>query len=83
MELDVYQRSVYTRDMSNRHEHSSLIDQIGAGVVSAHFRLSPQRLHMWRVRGIPHLRRLAFKNLADGFNVSLPGDFLDELLGAA
>ena len=38
---------------------------------------------MWRVRGIPHLRRLAFKNLADGFNVSLPGDFLDELLGAA
>ena len=58
---------------------NDLIDQIGAKVVREHFQLSPQALHMWKRRGIPHLKRIAFQNLALAHGVSTPGDFLKPL----
>lgn len=62
-----------------RHSHSALIDAIGAAKVSERFDLTPQRLHMWRVRGIPQLRRIAFAKLAAENAVPLPSDFLEAL----
>jgi hypothetical protein len=40
--------------------------------------LKPQRLHMWRVRGIPIVKRHAFMALASGIGVSCPSDFFEK-----
>jgi hypothetical protein len=70
--------------MSNQQDTTSsdLIDQIGSKIVADHFGLSRQRLHMWRVRGIPHLKRVAFQNLASQHGVTPPADFLARLFTA-
>lgn len=57
----------------------AMIDQIGADVVRDYFNLSSQRLHMWRVRGIPYRQRIAFHNLALVRGVSPPPEFLEPL----
>lgn len=62
-----------------RHVHSTLIDLIGAEKVRTTFGLSSQRLHMWRVRGIPHLKRIAFAKLAADRGVAVPNDFFAEM----
>lgn len=56
-----------------------LIDEIGAQVVTAHFGLKPQRLHMWRVRGVPIVKRIAFHNLALANGITPPPEFLAPL----
>ena len=70
--------------MSSQRDATStqLIDRIGPQIVAGHFGLSRQRLHMWRVRGIPHLKRLAFQNLAVQHGVTPPADFLAVLFEA-
>jgi hypothetical protein len=64
--------------MSNpTHAHASLIDAIGRDKVRAQFGLSPQRLHNWRIRGIPHTHRPAFAHLAILVGTPIPEGFLD------
>lgn len=57
---------------------SQLIDQVGPDVVRERFGTSPQLLHMWRVRGIPLDKRIAFHNLALERGVEPPPEFLSE-----
>jgi hypothetical protein len=61
------------------HQHSTLIDAIGARAVSERFALKPQALHNWRKRGVPVVRRLAFKELAERASIEVPADFLAPL----
>ena len=56
-----------------------LIDQIGPELVREHFDLSPQLLHMWRVRGVPVVKRIAFHNFALANNVTPPPEFLAKI----
>jgi len=63
--------------MDNRHAHSALIDVVGAEAVMARFGLSHQALHNWRLRGIPVLKRRAFKELAESKHKGVPADFLE------
>ena len=56
-----------------------LIDQIGPELVREQFDLSPQLLHMWRVRGVPVVKRIAFHNLALSRGVQPPPEFLAPL----
>lgn len=65
--------------VTNRHPHSQLIDAVGSAIVAEQFELTPQRLHMWRKRGIPQLRRIAFAKLAAERGVMAPPDFLEAL----
>jgi len=65
--------------MDKRHAHNALIDAVGPDAVSERFKLTPQALHNWRLRGIPHLKRLAFKQMADERGVRVPGNFLEML----
>jgi hypothetical protein len=57
----------------------ALIDQIGPELVREQFDLSPQLLHMWRVRGVPIVKRIAFHNLALAKGIQPPPDFLEPL----
>lgn len=59
-----------------RHPHSKLITDIGADALKAQFGLSAQRLHGWRVRGIPHTHRPAIAQLAMLKGMAVPSDFL-------
>ena len=54
----------------------ALIDQVGPELVREHFEVSPQLLHMWRVRGVPLPKRIAFHNLALRHGVQPPPEFL-------
>jgi len=67
--------------MQQKREEVSngLIDQVGPAVVREHFRLTAQHLHMWRVRGIPVIKRIAFHNLALANGVTPPPEFLAPL----
>lgn len=56
-----------------------LIDKIGPELVRDHFDLSSQHLHMWRVRGVPIVKRIAFHNLALTKGVQPPPEFLEPL----
>lgn len=58
---------------------NALIDAIGAGIVQQRFGVSAQLLHMWRVRGIPLNRRIAFNNLALECGIQPPVEFLQPL----
>ena len=60
-----------------KHPHSALIDQAGAAVVSSAFVLTPQTLHMWRMRGIPQIKRIAFAKLCAERGVAVPADFFE------
>ena len=60
-----------------KHPHSALIDHAGTATVCASFALSPQTLHMWRVRGIPQIKRIAFAKLCADRGVAVPGDFFE------
>lgn len=60
-----------------KHPHSALIDQAGSATVCAFFALSPQTLHMWRVRGIPQIKRIAFAKMCAERGVAVPGDFFE------
>lgn len=65
-----------------RHKVSDrLITDVGPEVVRDHFGLTPQNLHMWRVRGVPHLKRIGFQALALTRGVKPPSDFLAPLFG--
>jgi hypothetical protein len=55
--------------------HDALIDAIGAKVVADAYKLSRQRLHHWRTRGVPHSYRVAFAKLAAEKGVAVPPDF--------
>lgn len=74
----VYQRSVYVARMNPRHQHSELIDRLGTNIVREAFALSPQTLHMWRRRGVPALKRIAFAKLAADNGVPVPPDFFEK-----
>ena len=63
----------------HRHPHSDLIDALDTASVRSAFGLSPQNLHMWRVRGIPVIKRAEFARLAAAHGVALPDDFLADL----
>lgn len=56
-----------------------LIDQVGPAVVREHFGITAQHLHMWRVRGVPIVKRIAFHNLALAKGVQPPPEFLEPL----
>jgi hypothetical protein len=60
-----------------KHPHSALIDQAGSATVCDAFRLSPQTLHMWRVRGIPQIKRISFAKMCAERGVAVPGDFFE------
>lgn len=60
-----------------KHPHSALIDAIGKTAVCKLYRLGPTTLHSWRVRGIPHLKRISFAKLAAMNGVAVPPDFFD------
>jgi transposase-like protein len=68
-------RRVYGRAM----DHDAIIAAVGRKRVAERFGLSPQALFNWRRRGIPAIRRMAFKRLADEAGVALPDDFLAPL----
>jgi hypothetical protein len=57
-----------------------LIDQVGPELVRERLNVSSQRLHMWRVRGIPLEKRIAFQNLALECGIEPPPEFLAEAL---
>lgn len=63
---------------SNRHAHNELIDRLGAKVVSDRFGLKPQRLHNWRVRGVPHSCRVKFAKVAAEHGVTVPEAFFEQ-----
>lgn len=60
-----------------------LIDQVGPELVREYFDLSPQLLHMWRVRGVPVVKRIAFHNFALSRGVTPPPEFLEKIGMAA
>jgi hypothetical protein len=60
-----------------KHPHSALIDQAGSATVCDAFGLSPQTLHMWRVRGIPQIKRIAFAKMCAECGVAVPADFFE------
>jgi hypothetical protein len=62
-----------------KHEHSALIDAIGAPIVRSKFGLTHQTLYAWRVRGIPTHLRLAFAQLAMIHGKDVPSGFLPTL----
>ena len=61
------------------HEHDPLITAIGGDTIRARLSITSQRLHNWRVRGVPDIKRLAIANLAAEKGVSVPADFLAPL----
>jgi hypothetical protein len=60
-----------------------LINQIGSELVREYFDLSPQLLYMWRIRGVPVLKRIAFHNFALSHGVTPPPEFLAKIGMAA
>lgn len=64
--------------MTSRHQDSELIDRLGTNIVREAFGLTPQKLYMWRVRGVPALKRIAFAKLAADKGVPVPPDFFDK-----
>jgi hypothetical protein len=60
-----------------RDEDSTFIDEIGPAIVAGRFKITPQRLHMWRVRGIPGEYRGAVAALATDNGVAVPEKFLE------
>lgn len=62
-----------------RHEHSTFIDAIGPGILATTFGLTPQRLYMWRVRGVPHIKLVQVAKLAAERGVEPPPGFLDPI----
>jgi len=56
-----------------------LIDRIGPELVRERLGVSSQRLHMWRVRGVPLPKRIAFHNLALERGIEPPPEFLEPL----
>ena len=71
--------------MATREERAlladDLINKVGPKIVSEHFGLTPQNLHMWRQRGIPHLKLISFQNLAQQNGVTPPAELLAPLFG--
>lgn len=55
--------------------HQTLIDAIGPKLVRDTYSLSRQRLHYWRMRGVPHAYRVAFAKLAAEHGQPVPADF--------
>lgn len=55
--------------------HMALIDAIGTKAVKDAYRLSRQRLHNWRKRGVPHSHRVAVAKLAAERGVAVPQNF--------
>ena len=62
---------------SIKHPHSALIDQAGTSDVCRAFGLTPQLLHMWRKRGIPQIKRIAFAKFCADRGVVVPADFFE------
>lgn len=67
-----------TPRIAPRSPDSDLIDAIGPDTVRAALGLTSQRLHMWRTRGIPQIRRIAFAKLCAERGVSTPNDFFEK-----
>jgi len=61
----------------DKSPHSEIIDAIGSRVVRDAYKLSRQRLHGWRVRGIPHSHRVAVARLASMNGVTITPDFFE------
>lgn len=57
----------------------AMIDQIGPELIRERLGASPQLLHMWRVRGVPLPKRIAFYNLALERGIQPPPEFLEPL----
>jgi hypothetical protein len=62
---------------SKWHPHDSFMAEIGHGLIRERFGLSPQRLHNWRVRGVPSTHRPALAVLAALHSKPIPDGFLD------
>lgn len=58
---------------------NTLIDRIGPALVRERFGPSTQLLYMWRVRGVPLNRRIAFYDLAIERGIQPPPEFLQPL----
>ena len=65
------------RRLRDTHAESALIDALGPKNVSCRFRLTPQLLHMWRKRGIPQIKRIAFAKFCADRGVVVPADFFE------
>lgn len=57
-------------------EDAALIDKVGKRVVRDHFGVSDQQVYMWRRRGIPVAKVVAFANLARVHGVTVPSALL-------
>jgi hypothetical protein len=62
-----------------KHEHSALIDAIGASIVRRQFGLTHQTLYAWRVRGVPAHLRAPFAQLAMIHGKDVPRGFVPTL----
>jgi hypothetical protein len=58
---------------------AQLIDQLGSELVREQFDLSPQLLYMWRQRGVPVVKRIAFHNFALANGITPPPEFLAKI----
>lgn len=69
--------------ISHRHHDSILIDAVGIKNVTRVFGLTPQALHMWRKRGIPLAKRIAFAKLCAEQGIATPPGFFEKFEVAA
>lgn len=59
-------------------DNNQIIDAIPREALIQRFGLSRQRLHIWRKRGVPKSKRIAYGRLAVDCGVALPQSFFDE-----
>jgi hypothetical protein len=65
------------------HPHEAFIELVGQGWLREQFGLTPQRLHNWKIRGIPTTHRSAVARMAMLKEVAIPDGFLDPPEGMA
>lgn len=67
------------RQKPPKHAHAALINAIGHRKVAERFGVEVRNVGMWKVRGIPPLKLIAFGRLAAEHRVTLPEGFYDPL----
>lgn len=61
-----------------RHPHSALIDKLGTKKFRERFSVPPNKLHAWRLRGIPVAYRVPVARYAAEHGTAVPQDFFKE-----
>lgn len=58
--------------MKKRHGHADAIERIGYKAIIAHFNISRQSIHKWKVNGVPerHIKTLSMLGAVAGHDVS-------------